>query len=181
MRRGVTLALALALAMVLAMTAAAGAATGPVPTVTGPVTGGKGSPSLLTTFFDLADFGYESSRILRRRRRHRVHEHAAAEYGRQVDGDARVDGAVRHANRRATGPSIPTTSTAPCSWSGSTSRRVSTSRRAGCWRTFRCCDRARRWSAVSAQAVGVQGGATIIGQQAAGGIKKDDPERYASI
>ncbi len=45
----------------LVVPAPAGAATTPAPTVTGPVTGGKGTPSLSATSFALSDVGYVES------------------------------------------------------------------------------------------------------------------------
>src|SRR5437773_1214875 len=37
------------------------------------------------------------------------------------------------------------------------------------------------WIAVATQAVGVQGGQTIIGQTAPGGLRASDPDRYGSL
>ena len=47
--------------VVMSLAAGAAAATGPSATVDGPVTGGKGVPSLASTSFDLASVGYQQS------------------------------------------------------------------------------------------------------------------------
>jgi hypothetical protein len=61
----VTLVAAVALvATALAGPAAAGAPLPPVPTVSGPVTGGRSTPALTTTTFDLGSVGYAESEYL---------------------------------------------------------------------------------------------------------------------
>ena len=154
--------------------------SGPVPAVTGPVTGGKGKPALLTTFFDLADFGYESAEYfiagdaaaftstqpLTTDGKWNVTPTSTAPYVTRIVVYRPIDPADFSGTVFVEWLNVSSGFDIPSGWMLSHLQML----RSGAV-----------WVGVSAQAVGVQGGVTIVGQQAAGGIKKDDPERYASL
>jgi hypothetical protein len=151
-----------------------------VPTVTGPVTGGKGTPTLLTATIDPAPFGYEteeyflegtataytSDAALTPDGMWTVHPQSSASYKTRIvvyrpKSPKKFDGTVfvEWDNVSAGFETAP-------DWGSGHNAAI----RAGA-----------AWVAVSAQAVGVQGGQTIIGETAPGGLRASDPARYGSL
>jgi hypothetical protein len=151
-----------------------------VPEVIGPITGGSGRPTLVTTNLDLASFGYATEEY--------VIEGVAAAYA--PDGDLAGNGMWR----------IREAGTAPYATRIVVYRPAEPKRFNGTvvvewFNVTPGYDVAIEWIlshpllmrrgyayvGVSAQAVGVQGGTTITGETAPGGIKAADPARYAPL
>ncbi len=176
-----TIPLLLAVALVApTAVASAGSSGTTTPTVSGPVTGGQGSPSLLSTNFEPSSVGY-----------------ARDEYF--VEGDAVAyaqDGKLR-ANGKwnvTEGETAPFTTRIvvykpadPDDFSGTVfvewlnvSAGFDT---APDWiNTHNQIIRSgAAWVGVSAQAVGVQGGGDVLEGASAGGLKGGDPERYGTL
>ena len=150
-----------------------------VPTVSGPVTGGKGVPTLLTAtmpaqsgyvseefFLEGTATAYTSDVPLTPDGRWTVRPQSRAPYRTRIvvyrpESPKQFNGTVFvEWNNVSAG-----FETAP-DW-GSGHNEVIRSGGA--------------WIAVTTQAVGLQGGQTIIGQTATGGLRATDPERYASL
>jgi len=153
----------------------------PVPTVTGPVTGGKGTPTIVGTAFDLAEVGYRGDEYfiegearsfvpevtpLTPDGKWAVEESDTAPYKTRIlvyrpekakDFDGTVF--VEWLNVSAgfdTGPD----------WGSAHTQIV---------------EAGAAWVGVSAQAAGVQGGAATVAGVPAGGLKAGDPERYGTL
>lgn len=164
----------------LAVVVAPAAAKNTPPTVTGPVTGGKGEPTLIATGFDLGDVGY-----------------VADEYF--LDGTATAYDAAKPLVSDGKWAVKPV-STAPyktrivvyrperakdfngtvvVEWLNVTAGFDT----AAHWQwVHNAVIRAgAAWVGVSAQSVGVQGGQAAVGGVAAGGLKAADPERYGTL
>jgi len=160
--------------------AAAAPSGGGEPTVSGPVTGGQGFPSILTTNFSLADVGYESAEYFI--------EGTATSYAQaapfKADGKWKVDEKdtapykTRMVVYRPIDPkdfngtvflewlNVSAGFDTSPDWLSAHNQMI----RAGA-----------AWVGVSAQAVGVQGGADVIPGAATGGIKGGDPARYGTL
>ncbi|MCJ7436991.1 MAG: hypothetical protein MUP97_04415 [Acidimicrobiia bacterium] len=184
MRRSLVLVVTV-LAAVVASLAPAVAGAAPASqakgaTVTGPVTGGTGEPTLIATGFDLADAGY-----------------VAEEYF--IEGTATAYDAAKPLKSDGKWAVKPV-STAPyktrivvyrpekakdfsgtvvVEWLNVSAGFDSAAHWMHVHNAFVRSGAA--WVGVSAQAVGVQGGAEAVGGVAAGGVKAADPERYGSL
>lgn len=181
-RRVLAVTLAVALGAVVSPAAAvttAGAVA--EPTVTGPVTGGKGAPTLVAAGFDLADVGYVAEEYflagdaasyapkgtLGSDGKWKVKVVDTAPYTTRMvvyrpETTADFDGTVfvEWLNVSAGFDSAP-------DWLSGHTQMI----RAGA-----------AWIGVSAQAVGVQGGQESVTEEiASGGIKAGDPERYGTL
>jgi hypothetical protein len=176
---GIVLTLAVSLSGLVG-TAAAAPAGGTELTVTGPVTGGQGYPSLLTTNFDLADVGYERAEYFL--------EGTATSY--QAAAPFKADGKWK-VTEKDTAPyktrMVVYRPIDPKDFSGTVflewlnvSAGFDTSPD---WLVAhnQMIRSGAAWVGVSAQAIGIQGGADVIPGAATGGIKAGDPERYGSL
>jgi hypothetical protein len=166
----------------LAALPGATSAVGPTPTITGPVTGGAGKPSLVTTNFDLATVGYVGEEYF-------LSGSATAYSSRKpltADGKWAVTPAstapyktrivvYRPANpKKFNGTvmvewlNVSAGVDSPPDW---LSAHVALIRDGAAW------------VGVSAQSVGVQGGqaAVAVAGLAGGGVKAADPARYGSL
>ena len=171
----VTLTAALALPSIAS---AGGEGEVAVPTVTGPITGGKGAPTLVT--FDPSEVGYETMEYvmegtaasysptskLKRNGRWKVEPNNTAPYKTRIvvyrpadDGDFNGTVFVEWFNVSA-GFDVAV------DWTMAHTQIV----RSG-----------GAYVGVSAQAVGVQGGQDAIGGAASGGVKAADPDRYGTL
>lgn len=183
-RRRLGVLVALGLVVVAAPTAASAAPSDTskvaVPTVTGPVTGGQGFPSLLTTNFELADVGYER-----------------AEYF--VEGDATSYRPVGKLG--ADGKwTVKAKDTAPYKTRIVVLRPIDPAKFSGTvfveWFNVSAgFDTTPDWTAmhtqliragdayvgVDVQSTGVQGGQKALAGATSGGIKAGDPERYGTL
>jgi hypothetical protein len=159
---------------------AAGAPKVSVPTVSGPVTGGNGYPTILTTNIDLADVGYESAEYFL--------EGTATSY--QPVEPLREDGKWK-VTKSETAPfktrMVVYRPIDPKDFDGTAfvewlnvSAGFDTSPD---WLTLhtQIIRAGAAYVAVSAQAVGVQGGADVIPGASSGGLKGGDPARYGSL
>jgi hypothetical protein len=147
------------------------------PLVTGPVTGGKGSPTLVTATFDPADAGYTRAEYflegtataytsdvpLTTDGRWTVHPQSTAPYKTRI---------VVYRPARAK----DFNGTVFVEWAN-VSAGADTGTQWGTGHNAALRDGAA-WVVVSAQAVGIQGGQTIIGESARGGLRAADPVRY---
>ena len=137
-----------------------------VPTVQGPVTGGKGAVVLGPGGFDLATVGYQQEEyFISGDATAYVADGALAER-RAVD---RLEGrhrAVHDPRAWCAGRSTPTTSTARCSSSGSTSRAASTPSPDWTYAHVELIRSGAAWVGVSAQQVGIVGGGNPLGRRA---------------
>jgi len=150
------------------------------PAVTGPVTGGTGSPTLVTATFDPSAAGY-----------------TRAEYFLEGTATAYMSDVPLTTDGRWT---VHPQSTAPyktrmvvyrpakakdfngtvfVEWAN-VSAGSDTGAQWGAGHNAALRDGAA-WVVVSAQAVGIQGGQTIIGEPARGGLRAADPERYGTL
>jgi hypothetical protein len=150
------------------------------PTVTGPVTGGQGVPSIVSTGFDLADVGYERAEFFLEgtatayaaaspftsNGKWKVNETTTAPYKtrmvvyrpiRPKDFDGTVF--LEWLNVSAGFDTAP-------DWMAAHLQMI----RSGA-----------AWVGLSAQAIGVQGGGDVIAGATEGGIKGGDPERYGTL
>jgi hypothetical protein len=160
--------------------ASAGAAPSDGPTVTGPVTGGKGGPTIIATGFDLAAAGYVEEEYfvegtatayapkgaLKADGKWAVTPAGTAPYKTRIvvyrpEKEADFNGTVvvEWLNVSAGFDTSPT-------WAQAHNAII----RSGA-----------AWVGVSAQAVGVQGGSAAVGGLTAGGLRAADPERYATL
>ena len=173
---------ALVLLSLVLLTAASTTPSGTVavPTVTGPVTGGKGVPILISTTIDPAAFGYVTEEYFL--------EGTATAY--TSDAPLTPDGLwTVHPQSSETyktrivvyRPKSPKkfNGTVFVEWDNvSAGIEVASDWGSGHNEAIRS---GAAWIAVTAQAVGVQGGQTIIGQTAPGGLRAADPDRYGSL
>ena len=151
-----------------------------LPTVTGPVTGGMGHPTIVSTSFDLGQVGYTgseyfltgtahaftSARPLTTNGRWNVTPASTAPYETRIlvyqpSNPQKFDGTVyvEWLNTTAGFDTAP-------DWQSAHNAII----RDGA-----------AWIGVSAQSVGVQGGSRTVGGVAAGGLKGSDPVRYAAL
>jgi hypothetical protein len=151
-----------------------------LPTVTGPVTGGMGHPTIVSTSFDLGSVGYTgqeyflsgtahaftSAKPLTTNGRWSVRPASTAPYETRIlvyqpSNPKKFDGTVfvEWLNTTAGFDTAP-------DWQSAHNAII----REGA-----------AWIGVSAQSVGVQGGAKAVGGVAAGGLKGSDPVRYAAL
>jgi hypothetical protein len=156
------------------------AVTASLPTVTGPVTGGAGHPTIVSTSFDLGQVGYVGEEYF-------LSGTATAFSSAQpltIDGKWSITPTssapyqtrlvvYRPADRKKFNGTVvvewlnvsPGFDTAPV-WQSAHNELI----REG-----------SAWIGVSAQSVGVQGGTGTVGGVAPGGLKAADPGRYASL
>jgi hypothetical protein len=153
--------------------------TGPVPTVTGPVTGGKGSPTLAATTFDLTKLGYTEN-----------------EYFVAGNATSYTSASPLTSDGRWT---VAPAATAPYETRIVVMRPTNTKKFNGTvfveWLNVSAgLDSAPDWInahdaliragiayvGVSVQQVGVQGGAAAVAGPS-GGLKAADPQRYAAL
>ena len=151
-----------------------------LPTVTGPVTGGMGHPTIVSTNFDLGQVGYtdheyflsgaataySSAQPLTTNGRWSVHPSSTAPYETRIlvyapSNPKKFDGTVyvEWLNVSAGFETAPV-------WQAAHNEIL----REGA-----------AWIGVSAQATGVQGGKPTVGGVAGGGLKGSDPVRYAPL
>jgi hypothetical protein len=163
----------------LLFVAAASSNTGS-PVVTGPVTGGKGSPTLVTATFDPAAVGYTREEYflegtaaaytsdvpLTADGRWTVHPQATAPYKTRI---------VVYRPAKAN----DFDGTVFVEWAN-VSAGVDTGTQWGAGHNAALRDGAA-WVVASVQSVGIQGGQTIIGQSAPGGLRAADPQRYDTL
>jgi hypothetical protein len=151
-----------------------------LPAVSGPVTGGKGSPTLITAAVDWPTEGYTVEEYFL--------DGTATAYTSDValtgDGAWSVapQGTAPYTTRIVVyRPAKPKDfdGTVYVEWNN-VSAGFDTAPDWGSGHTAVLREGAA-WIAVSAQAVGVQGGQTIIGQTAPGGLRASDPDRYVSL
>jgi hypothetical protein len=148
--------------------------------VTGPITGGKGRPNLLTTTFDLASVGYERAEYF-------ISGTATAfSSARPLTPDGTWTVEPEHTDRYETRilvvrPSEPAkfNGTVFVEWHNVTAGFDSSPG----WilahnETLRS---GAAWVGVSAQAAGVSGDTPAVGGVRQGGLKAADPERYGSL
>ncbi len=152
----------------------------PVPTVSGPVTGGKGAPTIIATTFDPATVGYAEEEYLV----------AGTATAYTATGTPPSDGRVSAAPG-ATAPyktrilvfrpqdAADFNGTVVVEWLNVTAGADT----APDWLNAHnaLIREGFAWVGVSAQAVGVVGGSTIVGAAATGGIKAADPDRYGTL
>ena len=169
--------LLIAIGALVVMSSPAVAANEPVTT---PVTGGTGEPSLVTTNFDLALVGYERAEYFL--------EGDASAY--TSDTPLTADGKWKVAASDETAPyttrivvyrpidSADFSGTVFVEWLNVSAGFDSSPD----WNLAhnQIIRSGAAWVGVSAQAVGVQGGQSIAGQQSAG-LKGGDPERYGTL
>jgi hypothetical protein len=161
-------------------TASAGSSKPPTPTVSGPVTGGQGSPSLLSTNFEPSSVGYVRDEYFV--------EGEAVAY--QPDGTLTPNGKW-NVTAGETAPFktriVVYKPVNPDDFNGSAfvewlyvSAGFDT---APDWiNTHNQIIRSgAAWVGVSAQVVGVQGGAEVVEGATEGGLKGGDPERYGTL
>jgi hypothetical protein len=164
----------------VALPAPAGNAPVSHPTLTGPVTGGKGEPTLISTGFDLADVGYVAKEFFL--------EGTATAYNSATpltsDGKwtvAPVSSAPYKTRMVVYRPAKAKDfdGTVEVEWLNVTAGFDS----AAHWSlVHNAIIRAgAAWVGFSAQSVGVQGGSAAVGGVAAGGLKAADPERYGTL
>jgi len=180
-------AVAVALLMSSGMSGSAGGAVGPqrsgaqpVPTVSGPVTGGQGRPNLIMTTFDLGRFGYEMQEYF-------IAGDAAAYTSAEplttngrwtVIPSGREPFTTRMVVVRPTNPKR-FNGTAIVEWLNVT---PGFDNPAGWMMSHLVMLReGMAWVGVSAQAAGVQGGIATVGGLPPGGLKAADPDRYATL
>ena len=165
---------------VLAGPALAGSAKPSTPTVSGPVTGGQGSPSLLSTNFEPSSVGYvrdeyfvegdaiayEPDGTLSTNGKWKVTEGETAPFKTRVvvhkpadPDDFNGTVFVEWLNVSAGFDTAP-------DWINAHNQII----RSGA-----------AWVGVSAQAIGVQGGGDVLEGASAGGLKGGDPERYGTL
>jgi len=184
MKRMIVLGVAVVTAVSVGAGAGAGASSSAVkvnqPTVTGPVTGGKGRPNILGTSFDLAKVGYvtqeyflsgtatayTSAKPLTKDGRWTAKPASTAPYKTRIvvyrpADSSRFDGAVfvEWLNVTAGFESSP-------DWQSGHRAII---------------DAGAAWVGVSAQLIGVQGGRDVVPGAPSGGLKGADPARYASL
>jgi hypothetical protein len=179
-RRSIAVLFVVAGLVLPATVASAGSSKPRTPTVTGPVTGGQGSPSLLAPTFEPSSVGYVRDEYF-------------------VEGDATAYEPVG-----TLGPNgkwkVAETETAPfrtrmvvykpadpddfsgtvfVEWFNVTAGFET----APDWTNThnQIVRSGAAWVGVSAQAVGVQGGADVIEGASSGGLKGSDPERYGTL
>lgn len=155
-------------------------AVGPTPAVTGPITGGAGKPNLITTNFDLATVGY-----------------VGEEYFLSGSATAYTSPTPLTANGKWT---VTPASTAPYKTRIVVYRPANPKKFNGTvmveWLNVSAgfdsppdwlaghvglIRDGAAWVGVSAQSVGIQGGAAAVAGVAAGGVKAADPARYGSL
>ena len=150
------------------------------PAVTGPVTGGTGTPTLVTATFDPAAAGYTRAEYflegtataytsdvpLTTDGRWTVHPQSTAPYKTRI---------VVYRPAKAK----DFNGTVFVEWAN-VSSGFDTGSQWGAGHNAALRDGAA-WVVVSAQAVGIQGGQTIIGETARGGLRAADPERYGTL
>ena len=167
-------------AFTIAPGAAARKAAVAVPNVTGPVTGGQGKPNLVSTSFDLSQFGYVSEEFF-------ISGDANAYTSAQpltVDGkwSAEPQGQAPYATRMVVhrpADADDFDGTAVVEWLN-VSPGFDNAAHWGLAHLVMLRE-GMAWVGVSAQAVGVQGGQSTVGGVAPGGIKGSDPARYGTL
>jgi hypothetical protein len=169
---------ALALLMPLPLATGAGAAV-PSPTVTGPITGGRGTPSIASTSFDLAQVGYEQAEYFISGTasaytnagtfgfdgKWTVAPGSSAPYATRILVYRPVDPRRFRGTVVVEWLNVSAGLDAAPDWIGAHTELI----REGA-----------AWVGVSAQAVGVEGGPGILGPSGSG-LKMTDPERYGSL
>jgi len=161
--------------------AAARVAPSPVsiPTVSGPVTGGNGSPTLVGTSFDLGRFGYVAEEYLMEgtARAYTSSKPLSADGRWKVTPASTAPYTTRLIVYRPTDPKR-FNGTAVVEWLNVTTGSDTSVE----WVTTHneLIRDGFAWVGVSAQAVGVQGGASVLGV-ASGGLKAADPARYGTL
>lgn len=168
-------------ATVTAASGATAAGDGSTPTaVTGPVSGGNGTPTIITTSLDLAPFGYQQDEYF--------FGGTATAYAPEDDLTPNGRWTVVPASTApfttrmvVVRPSDPADfdGTVFVEWLNTTAGFDT----AASWTHshLEVLRSGAAWVGVSAQAVGVQGGASPIAGAPAGGLKGSDPERYAPL
>ncbi len=183
-RRGFALLIAACVVGTLAPVTAAAeggvGAAGNLPTVTGPVTGGNGTPSLVSTTFDLAEVGYvaEEYFVSGTARAYTAARPLTANGEWDVEPASAAPFTTRIVVRRPVHPKAFNGSvfvewlnvsagfdSAP-DWGSAHNAII----RAGA-----------AWVGVSAQSVGVQGGTEAVAGLPSGGLVAADPARYGTL
>jgi Alpha/beta hydrolase domain len=168
------------LSSLLLIAASEPASTVNVPTVTGPITGGKGTPTLISTTIDLAEFGYTQEEYFI--------EGTATAYTSDVPLSSDGLWTVRPQSSEPYKTRIVVyrpknakkfDGTVFVAWDN-VSAGFETAPDWGSGHNAALREGAA-WIAVATQAIGVQGGQTIIGQTAPGGLRASDPDRYGSL
>ena len=151
-----------------------------VPTVTGPVTGGQGFPSLLTTNFDLADVGYERAEYF-------VEGDATSyrpvgELGSDGKWTVKAKDTAQYKTRIVVYRPIDPekfSGTVFAEWFNvSAGFDVATDWIPMHTQLIRAGD---AYVGVDVQATGIQGGEEALAGATSGGIKAGDPERYGTL
>jgi len=175
-----TLSFVVASALGVALVSAAAGAADPKPTVTGPITGGKGEIELLSTTFDPAEFGYEKVEYFIEGTataydqaepfgpdgKWKVKESTAAPYKTRVVVFRPIEADDFNGTVFVEWLNVSSGFEVGPDWVLAHNQIM----RSGA-----------AWVGVSAQAVGVQGGQATVGGLPEGGVKASDPERYATL
>lgn len=180
-RRGVTAAVVAAVLPGSLLLGAAGVGAAPaVPVVTGPITGGNGVPVILSTSFDLAQFGYVREEFVVRGDatayaptapltedgRWQVTPTSTAPYVTRLVVVRPIDRADFNGTVFVEWLNVTAGADSAVSWTQS---------------HLELLREGAAWVGVSAQAVGVQGSQSVAPGAAPGGLRGSDPARYGTL